>query len=441
MLKPATLLLLIATLLCSRDIYATQIEFHQSEWFLPLKVKIENIQFLSALELSDTLVEEWLGDPAFDLLYGRALFGAGDYQQAVFAFERVLLNLPRLRVARLYLALTYIGLNNLNAAETELSELLLQAPSEQQQQSITRLLNRVAELRETSGSSQAFGLAAAYGYDSNVTSGTSRSSVFFDVIQTDILLPEEIREAPDHFLEYAFSYRYQKQLNQSDGYGFGLAFSDMHYNNESDLDQRTLDLSASYYHKVGEYTVSYMATAQPLWLDQRYYRLTLSSDLDVSRQLSKNSRWGAGASIATVNNMVDDNFDIIQYMLNSYWMKQTDNTSIVTIAAGKDVASESDSDENSRDFFFAGWQYQWPVHPEWLITFDASYDKSSYKSEFLAAGDVRAEETYQFDINLDYTPAEHWLFSLRTSVATNKSNIPVFDYDRRAIQVFSQYRY
>lgn len=73
-------------------------------------------KFQDAYLLGSKLLAEEAGDPNFDMLYGMAALRADEYEQALFAFERVLMFNSAAAVPRFELAQTHYMLGNLKSA-------------------------------------------------------------------------------------------------------------------------------------------------------------------------------------------------------------------------------------------------------------------------------------------------------------------------------------
>lgn len=80
---------------------------------------IEQSKFPLAYQLGLTMHEEWEGDEQFDFNFALAASQTGHYNQAIFAFERLLDAHPNNLRFRLEMARCYYFLNNHEAAKRE----------------------------------------------------------------------------------------------------------------------------------------------------------------------------------------------------------------------------------------------------------------------------------------------------------------------------------
>lgn len=160
----------------------------------------------------------YAGEPDFDFLFGIAAQRAGHPDQAIFAFERVLLIRPRMQVAKYELARSYFILDNYQTARRYFNELLAiknQLPAE----AVTRINWHltVMDARESGkavASSEAvtnYFVGANFGFDSNPLT-TSHSSNPFKGTFLEVLNYSGFKVDASSFHEvYAGATRFQQQ--------------------------------------------------------------------------------------------------------------------------------------------------------------------------------------------------------------------------------------
>ena len=79
-----------------------------------LEKSINAKQFQQAFQQASAMQSQNEGDPRFDFLYGLAALETGNYNEAVFALERVKFSTPNVIRPRLELARAYLKLKNKN---------------------------------------------------------------------------------------------------------------------------------------------------------------------------------------------------------------------------------------------------------------------------------------------------------------------------------------
>lgn len=252
-----------------------------------LRNLIKEKRFAEAYTLSNTLIEVWGGDPGFDLLAGQAAYGANHFQEAVFAFERVLLVNPNILLARLYLAFSYFKVKNKGAAQRELTKLLKEDLKPEDAQRVKDYLDRITELKEKSVVSHAVNVKLAYGYDSNANSGTTLDNLsnipvdspFFPIIGS---LDESSLEQSDHTTDVALTYAYNRKLSQKRSVSFNGAYANTRFNQQEQLDREILNLTGTFTDHYWGATVNLTGFAQPMILDSEFFRAAYGVSLDAS---------------------------------------------------------------------------------------------------------------------------------------------------------------
>lgn len=134
-----------------------------------------------AMNLAQSMLLEWEGEPEFDILFARAAMNVGSYQRAAFALERALMVYPREMNLRLMLIESYLGLGNTSAARRQL-ELTDDREKTAPQQSRWNSLQRQMERQQMARQSQdTVTIGAEVHYFSNINSG-----VGFDELTVDV---------------------------------------------------------------------------------------------------------------------------------------------------------------------------------------------------------------------------------------------------------------
>ncbi|WP_051168258.1 tetratricopeptide repeat protein [Marinospirillum minutulum] len=152
-----------------------------------LELLLKEERFSEAYQLGQQLLPEQAGNPNFDMAFGIAALKTGEYDQALFAFERVLMFDSKAPAPRFELARTYFMLGNLNVARRHLNQLLDTTP-----QLPPAAMKRVQwylaaiDAREagkavaTSDGVTRFYLGARLGYESNPSNMTQKDVLLYD---------------------------------------------------------------------------------------------------------------------------------------------------------------------------------------------------------------------------------------------------------------------
>lgn len=201
-------------------------------------------QFQAAYELGLKQLTEEAGRPAFDMAFGVAALESGHYDQALFAFERVLMYDRNAPLPRLELARTHFMLGNLMAARRHFNQVLEQDPPPPPAvaRRIQWFLNAIDQ-REAgravaaSDMSARFHLGARLGYDSNPRNMTHQDVLLFGVLLLDLPEPEA-----DTFHEVYGGVTFFQQQAENWGWFVGGDLSLRTYHDESEMNATNFNL-------------------------------------------------------------------------------------------------------------------------------------------------------------------------------------------------------
>ncbi len=185
-----------------------------------LNVLMKRNQFPQAFELADRLVEEFEGDPDFDFKYGMAAIETQHFDEALFAFERLVITYPAQSRYRLELARTHFYLHNLIRAEIEFHKVLKQKPPEAVVKNVEKFLEQIADLQRSVQPRFMFALDMAGGYDSNINSATDENSLQLEIndVPFEVPLDDDSRETASSYWSTLINFGYLTPLTKTSSY-------------------------------------------------------------------------------------------------------------------------------------------------------------------------------------------------------------------------------
>lgn len=405
-----------------------------------LKGMVESKRFVEAFELSHTLLEEWGGEPAFDLLAGQAAYGSGGFQEAVFAFERVLIMDPDVLTARILLAFSYFQVKNYGAAQVELTKLLQEELSSEDADQVREYLAFIAEAAANAVRQQKVSFTMGYGYDTNVNSGTSEETVNFPTVG-EFVLPDGSRETEDTLAEMALVYSYQEKLSQNSNYAISAGLSHIGHRNADTLNRSTLNLVASYSDVFDDTNFTVMGYFQPMLFNNDYFRSAIGTSVDVSWTIAERWIWLIGAGYASINNILSDDQDLTQYSTKTRLTYLGERLHVMDLSYSDDDSKLESGRHNGKNFWALSYNYLWPVTPQWLLTLSALYQDIEHDDIQPTFQIKRLEENITVGLNVDYTPDKEWIVSGRFGFSDKKSNIAIYDYDRSFGKILVTYNF
>ncbi len=396
---------------------------------------LANKDNLAAYELSASLLQEWGGDPYFDFLAGRAAFANNHFQEAVFAFERVIINEPRHLAARVLLAFSYFRVNNFGAAQVELTQLLAADLKPEDRVKVEEYLAIIAEQEErnlfTSDLTVSIGLTA----DSNVNSGTLAEEFFLPGVEDPIVLDNNSRERDDNVTDILINYVYDSKITQRSGYTFVASLNDVAHQEVSELDRTILNVGAGYYRKFEKTSVNFSGFLQPMQLNNELYRNAYGAKLDVGWNLSERWQLLLGVGLSQVDNKATDDQDLDQFSAKSKFTYKGESVHMFELGFGNDDAKQESGRHNGKEYWSLTYSYLRPFSQQWLVSIFANFQDIKHdglQPFFLVA---REEESFLTSLNLDYTPDAIWRFTASLTYSEKSSNINIYEYDRSAAKI------
>lgn len=402
-----------------------------------LKTLVDQKQFNDAFELSSRLLEEWGGEPGFDLLAGRAAYGAGYFQEAVFSFERVLIVNPDVMTARLYLAFSYFQVRNLGAAQIELTKLLKEELKPEDREKVEEYLRQITELKEAAVVDHNFNIRLSYAYDSNANSGTTLDNLSGVPIDSPIApiivnLDPASLEQNDTFTDVNLNYAYSQKLSQKSSIALSASYFNTRYDEQTQLDREILSLTGVYTDEWFGTQVNIIGFAQPMVLNGEFFRAAYGLSVDSTFTLSDNWSWLWGVSYTSVNLNANDNQDLDQYALRTRFTYQGDSIHIFDLSIGDDKNKEDNviAVSNARDFWLLSYSYVLPVNADWIIIANGSYQEIEFDGANPLIGIVRDEESLSALLSVDYLFNPEWKVTGALGYTDKDSNTALYAYDR-----------
>ncbi len=205
-----------------------------------LDVLMKRRQYPQAYDLAERLVETFEGEPKFDFNYGLAAVETAHFDQALFAFERLVIGFPTQSRYRLELARTHFYLQNLIRAEIEFNKVLAQNPPKAVQSNVHKFLDRIIEIQRSVKPKFMFALDMAAGFDSNINSATDEKSLplILDGIEFTVPLDNAARETGSSYWSTLLNFAYLSPLTKTSAYDLRVIASKRE---NSEIDSYNLD--------------------------------------------------------------------------------------------------------------------------------------------------------------------------------------------------------
>jgi hypothetical protein len=289
-----------------------------------LKQHLDAKQYQQAFELADKLTYELAGEVEFDFLAGLAAYGAGKYQVAVFAFERVVMLEPLSFHGRYYLSLAYQKVDNLHAALNELDALVVSQESgvvltDAEVNKILLQRQYVEEKIVDKNRRISQDITLSIGHDNNINSGSSLDNI---ELSDGSVIPlfDSSKEISDRALLMRYHANYLHPFNQNQSLKVDFAIQQTQYRSNSAQKRGLIDLNVTYQHKVSNETLLNIGVGTtPFWFAGDKYRTQNSVFAGWQQNVDRNSAFGINGIYADIDHFIYESLDLKRYQLNAYY--------------------------------------------------------------------------------------------------------------------------
>ena len=409
-----------------------------------LDVLIKRSQYEQAFKLADRLVEQFEGDPKFDFQYGMSAVETGHYDEALFAFERLVFTYPKEPRYRLELARTHYHLRNLIRAEIEFNKVLAQRPPKPVQKKVQIFLDRITELQRQVESKFLFAIDMAGGYDSNINSATDKESLrlVFDGLPFEVPLDESAQETASSYWSTLLNVAYVSPISKTSSYDLRLLYN-KRANTETPLfDLDTAMAEAGYGFYTGPVKWRASARYQFVQLNGENFLSTAAGSASAFWLFGSGFMTGLSGNFAQTTYDQNPNGDMTQSLVNlSFVSAPKRNSWSFNLLFGTDSADEKSNESNGKSY--QGFTYQsttlWGQRGSryWML----NVLSSEYDAENITFAETRKDlsGTYGFGWRYAFTSS----FSIRNDYALTyqDSNIEANTFDRAKAELGITYSF
>ena len=403
-----------------------------------LEALVESGQYQAAYELAMIQELDQAGEPHFDFLYGLSALEVGHPQLAVFALERVLVEVPQDHRARLELGRAYFVLGDFEKSRELFDKVLAANPPPRVRDNVQLFMHELeqrSKLRDRQFSSN---VGLKLGHDSNINSATTLYSTTLPDSGVTLELPETSRELSDDFAELDASASYLQLLRKDMGYFLSASFNQHQNINHDGFDTSLLGLSGGYVYQSGGHSIRVPLQYQYLRVDSEFYR----SSSGLGFEWSKSTQTGA------------------QYMLFSNWAQQRhgDSNDVRDVDLGLFGLGASHGIPTTRLVFslsayvarekpkqVAGEHFgrgysglrlglSWTPRPEHELQLGLTAQQVEHDAIHPLFSVIREDDYGQVSFDWAWRYKPQWSFSFGTSYSKNDSNVELYTYKR-----FTQY--
>ncbi|MFA6015740.1 MAG: surface lipoprotein assembly modifier [Gallionellaceae bacterium] len=378
---------------------------------------------------------EYSGNVRFDYLLGISALDSGSPDKATLAFERVLAVDPNFAGARLDMARAYFSLGDMPRARTEFEAVMKQDPPEAAKLTIEKYLLAIADSEKSKNLKFSAYVETSVGRDTNVNNSTDQSKIavpaFGNLVFT--LNPTNRKQADFYYTAAAgadISYTFAEQW----GVYAGLDYRMRGNKKLTDFDTDSIDTRAGASLTLGDHAIRmggtygrYNTAGVP---NRNSYGITsdYKYSFNATNQFNLFGQYGMNRFIDTI--MQANDFD--QTVLGTGFMHMFEDGKTVVftslnMALEKSLHDRADGDKQGYGVRVGG-QTSFTETTETFT--NLGYTTGSYDKENVSFLASRSDTTLDVAAGLNWHPFKIVTIRPQVSYSNNKSNIPIYSFDR-----------
>ena len=417
-----------------------------------------NKDYVQAYEFADRHTFDHGGEAEFDLLLGFAAYGNEHYQEAVFAFERVVINKPKSFLGRFYLAQSYNKVENLPAAIKELERLQaeeLTAVQREKTNGLKTLINRKLVNRKLTWYQI---IAANIAYDSNINSGTDQDTIFIPNFG-ELTLFDSAKATEDNSYSLAYLAGYQQPLSQYQWVKIDFSANHFGYSEYNEFQRQQLGINVAYEQELLRGQLSVSAYSRPLWLEQdvevdstedlttevdreiALYRTENGGAFFFQKNTSRKHAYRIGVNYALVSNDANSALDFTRTKVSFAYQFKTQVMHSVMAHRQQDVSDEEGFEYNDKDIIGLTYQFTWPITASFISNSFVMVEHHAYQGLHPVFQEERDEILGSVASQLIYKLNDQHQFKLQLNAQKKDSNVELFGYERLEFGGGWQYRF
>jgi len=402
---------------------------------------VKQQKYQLAYELAKNIRTQNEGNPRFDYLYGFSALQVGDYNEAVFALDRVTVSSPNVIRPRLELARAYLKLNNKNAALKEFNDVLNLSPPPAVRQNVQTYIAELNRDKPSFVNQSIIKKLATFsiGYDDNINFGYQDDTIDLIGFGNITLNPSAVQQKSG-FAESSFQIK-QDVSHTKKHSSYTLAqIKHRDYLQKGDFNVTDLDLRKGllWNQKNKQFQLNFRA--RPVMLDGKLYSNTMGIDAITRRSLKKGLIGTVSLSLENYDQKPIEAADRKRAFVVGRLDTQKGNaTHMVSAYLGKEWADESVGDIYSGNI--AGLSYRltqnWNTKNKSFLNLD--YRHYDYQGRYAIAPFDRDDNRVVVKAGHEFEIQKNTAITFALGHIKNNSSLKLYDTKRNEISVGVRY--
>jgi len=433
---PSRFALCLVTALCG-NVHADDL-LQQAERLLSQQKSADAYALLSPLEDARS------GEPAFDLLLGRAAMGVGRHTEAAFAFERCLAIDPKDGPCRLQMAQAHMLLGESQQARIELKTIQEYNPPPEVASLVSQYMGLLQQQEDHTRRQINVYAQLGLGHDTNVNSANDQSQIAIPALGGLLFLIDPSgREQDDNFAQLEAGVRLRQTLSPAWSLLADAALNQRLHQDLDAINSLILDASAGAAWRTGPSQLILKANAQSYLLDGEDYRQLVGGMGQYLYSPRDSSQLSAFLQVTDISYDTQPQRDARRDTLGVAWSQAMSWWRQPVVYAGL-YGGQEDPQKNGAERFgqqFAGLRLGGSVYFGTRTQLNAavSVEDRQFDAEEPVFLVTREDTQLDLSLGLGYRLSERLSLRPTYTFTSNDSNVVINDFTRHTLSVDIRY--
>nr|CAA6821292.1 MAG: Unknown protein [uncultured Thiotrichaceae bacterium] len=382
------------------------------------------------------------GDPRFDYLYGLSALETGNYNQAVFALDRVTVNKPNAIRPRLELARAYLKINNDQAALREFREVLNLNPPATVRNNVNRYIQAIAKKSRDSKKWIIDSLVSlSAGYDSNANFGAD-NSVFDTPVFGQVFLKDESIKQESPFTEVRGQLNYRYITSDDQNWFVNTRLGHKHFQDASDFNLSDFSIQAGSIITAGKKQYQISLHHQMLQLGGESFSRSLGVESGMAYELEKDRIVGGTFRIENYDHQQQNLRDARRYEISGYYRFDTGDTHHrLDVLFGHEQPDNEAGKHHTHNGFGAGYTARHAWNATQVSFFNVQYQKRKHRATDPIYSDKREDDRLLVKVGHSMQLAKDLSAFADVGYIKNNSNLDIYTTDKAFVRGGIKYRF
>lgn len=401
----------------------------------------EQGRFSDAYRIALQSLDQFEGDPRFDMQYGVSAIDSGHVSEGIFALERVVFLEPGNALAKLELARGYFLLGQFEKSRALFVAVRKLNPPPPVLSKIDLFLTQIKDKTTIPPTKVSSFVELWAGYDSNINSGPGGQS-------PGVTLSDSALGRGDQFNQLRLNGSIEHAYSPDHALLFSANAKFRYYHTEAEQDYRDLTFNVGHLWKgEGEqYLLNFTVNDYRLNLED--YRTLLGVNGVWSKQLGRKAVVKSFVGLNSLNYDETSWKDATQINAGVNYLRLGEGAWNPLYFAGVFMGDETPKTagvlaNGQVDRLFAGGNLGVQLTPFTNFTFTPSltYQHSRYQGNDWLYGYKRRDDFLSFNLNAEWVMDQDWTLLLNYGFTDVDSNIAIYEYDRQQVMLGVRYNF